>query len=73
MTWICDVLPRLLREHGLITRVDARSGDPVVQLCPPLVAGPEEFEAIAASLRHSLEELAETLAAENRQCWRGAP
>ncbi len=45
---------RLLR-NGLICRADDR-GDPVIQLAPPLVAGPEEFESIAAIIRATLQE-----------------
>jgi adenosylmethionine-8-amino-7-oxononanoate aminotransferase len=37
-------------DAGLICRVDDR-GDPVVQLAPPLVAGPREFDFIAETLR----------------------
>src|SRR5258706_10413169 len=35
-----------LFERGLICRSDDR-GDPVVQVSPPLVAGPKEFDEIA--------------------------
>jgi adenosylmethionine-8-amino-7-oxononanoate aminotransferase len=41
--------------RGLICRADDR-GDPVVQLSPPLIAGPEQFEEIEAVLRPVLEE-----------------
>jgi adenosylmethionine-8-amino-7-oxononanoate aminotransferase len=40
--------------RGLICRSDDR-GDPVVQLSPPLIAGPEQFEEIEAVLRPVLE------------------
>jgi len=43
-----------LLERGLICRVDDR-GDPVVQLSPPLIAGPEQFAEIEAALRPALE------------------
>lgn len=46
--------PRIF-EQGLICRADDR-GDPVIQLSPPLVAGPEEFERIASVLRVALTE-----------------
>jgi adenosylmethionine-8-amino-7-oxononanoate aminotransferase len=46
--------PRLF-EAGLICRTDDR-GDPVVQLSPPLIAGPEEFEVIETTLRTCLTE-----------------
>src|SRR5262249_35912353 len=38
-----------LFERGLICRADDR-GDPVVQISPPLVAGPEEFDEIVGIL-----------------------
>jgi adenosylmethionine-8-amino-7-oxononanoate aminotransferase len=41
--------------RGLICRADDR-GDPVVQLSPPLIAGPEQFEEMEAVLRPVLEE-----------------
>jgi adenosylmethionine-8-amino-7-oxononanoate aminotransferase len=44
-----------LFSRGLICRADDR-GDPVVQLSPPLIAGPEQFEEIEAVLRPVLEE-----------------
>ncbi len=44
-----------LLQLGLICRADDR-GDPVIQLSPALVAGPEEFHAIAAVLREGLQE-----------------
>jgi adenosylmethionine-8-amino-7-oxononanoate aminotransferase len=46
--------PEMYR-RGLICRADDR-GDPVVQLSPPLIAGPEQFEEIEAVLRPVLEE-----------------
>ncbi len=42
-------------ERGLICRSDDR-GDPVVQLAPPLIAGPTQFAEIEAVLRPVLEE-----------------
>ena len=44
-----------LFRRGLICRADDR-GDPVIQLSPPLIAGPEQFEEIEAILRPVLEE-----------------
>jgi adenosylmethionine-8-amino-7-oxononanoate aminotransferase len=44
-----------LFRRGLICRADDR-GDPVIQLAPPLIAGPEQFEEIEAVLRPVLEE-----------------
>ena len=46
--------PRLL-DLGLICRADDR-GDPVVQLSPPLIAGPAEFDEIERILRTTLTE-----------------
>ena len=39
-----------LYRRGLICRADDR-GDPVIQLSPPLIAGPEQFDEIEAILR----------------------
>jgi adenosylmethionine-8-amino-7-oxononanoate aminotransferase len=44
-----------LFESGLICRADDR-GDPVVQLAPTLVSGPEQFEQIETTLRTVLSE-----------------
>ncbi len=44
-----------LFRRGLICRADDR-GDPVVQLSPPLISGPEHFEEIEGILRPVLEE-----------------
>jgi len=46
--------------RGLICRADDR-GDPVVQLSPPLIAGPAQFEEIRTVLRPVLEEAAQRL------------
>ena len=46
--------PRLF-ERGLICRADDR-GDPVVQISPPLVAGPAEFDEIVGTLGDVLAE-----------------
>jgi adenosylmethionine-8-amino-7-oxononanoate aminotransferase len=53
--------PRLL-ELGLICRADDR-GDPVIQLSPSLVAGPEEFDLITGALRQALIEAQKELTA----------
>jgi adenosylmethionine-8-amino-7-oxononanoate aminotransferase len=42
-------------EKGLICRADDR-GDPVIQLAPPLVCGPEQFKEMTDVLRSTLEE-----------------
>ncbi len=44
-----------LPESGLICRVDDR-GDAVIQLSPPLIAGPSEFEVMTSTIRKCLEE-----------------
>jgi adenosylmethionine-8-amino-7-oxononanoate aminotransferase len=49
-----------LYERGLICRTDDR-GDPIVQLSPPLIAGPEQFEEIEAILRTVLGEASERM------------
>jgi adenosylmethionine-8-amino-7-oxononanoate aminotransferase len=49
-----------LFERGLICRADDR-GDPVIQLSPPLIAGPDDFEEIRSVLRPVLEEASERL------------
>jgi adenosylmethionine-8-amino-7-oxononanoate aminotransferase len=46
-----------LFRRGLICRADDR-GDPVIQLSPPLIAGPEQFEEMESVLRPVLEEAA---------------
>lgn len=48
-------LSNALFDHGLICRADDR-GDPVIQLSPPLIAGPEQFAEIDAILREVLTE-----------------
>jgi adenosylmethionine-8-amino-7-oxononanoate aminotransferase len=49
-----------LYRRGLICRADDR-GDPVVQLAPPLIAGPEQFEEIESILRPVLAEAGERM------------
>ncbi len=44
-----------LYKRGLICRTDDR-GDPIVQLSPPLIAGPEQFAEIESILRPVLTE-----------------
>ena len=61
----CDALlrgflsPELFR-NGLICRADDR-GEPVVQVSPPLVAGPGEFEEITSILGAALEQASERM------------
>jgi adenosylmethionine-8-amino-7-oxononanoate aminotransferase len=52
--------PRLY-DAGLVCRADDR-GDPVVQLSPPLVAGPDELDLIASTLRTVLTEASQQVA-----------
>jgi adenosylmethionine-8-amino-7-oxononanoate aminotransferase len=54
-----------LFRRGLICRADDR-GDPVIQISPPLVAGPEEFEAIAGILGDVLPEAWEQMTTRRR-------
>jgi adenosylmethionine-8-amino-7-oxononanoate aminotransferase len=49
-----------LVRRGLICRADDR-GEPVVQLSPPLIAGPAEFAEMEAALRPALEEASRRL------------
>ena len=49
-----------LYRRGLICRADDR-GDPVVQLSPPLIAGPEQFQEIESILRAVLTEAGERM------------
>jgi len=49
-----------LYRRGLICRADDR-GDPVVQLSPPLIAGPEQFAEIEEILRDVLTEAGERM------------
>ncbi len=49
-----------LYRRGLICRADDR-GDPVIQLSPPLIAGPEQFQEIESILRPVLSEAAERM------------
>jgi adenosylmethionine-8-amino-7-oxononanoate aminotransferase len=49
-----------LYRRGLICRTDDR-GDPIIQLSPPLIAGPEQFEQIEAILRPVLSEASERM------------
>jgi adenosylmethionine-8-amino-7-oxononanoate aminotransferase len=52
-----------LYRRGLICRTDDR-GDPVVQLSPPLIAGPDQFKEVADVLRPSLIEASERMHSE---------
>ena len=49
-----------LYRRGLICRADDR-GEPVIQLAPPLIAGPEQIEEMRAVLRPVLEEASRRL------------
>jgi adenosylmethionine-8-amino-7-oxononanoate aminotransferase len=49
-----------LYRRGLICRADDR-GDPVIQLSPPLIAGPEQFQEIESVLRPVLTEATERM------------
>jgi adenosylmethionine-8-amino-7-oxononanoate aminotransferase len=54
-TLLRDFLSPRLFERGLICRADDR-GDPVIQISPPLIAGPEEFDQIVSILGDVLAE-----------------
>ncbi len=49
-----------LYRRGLICRADDR-GDPVIQLSPPLIAGPQQFQEISEVLRPLLTEASERM------------
>ena len=51
-----DFVIRRARELGLLCRADDRGGYPVVQVSPPLVVGPDEFDLMASVLRQVLLE-----------------
>ena len=57
-----EVLGPALRRRGLICRAADR-GYPVIQLAPPLVAGPEEFDEIGRILRDVISDAAQRTAA----------
>jgi len=52
-----------LFRRGLICRADDR-GDPVIQLAPPLIAGPEQWAEMEAILRPVLTEASERMAVQ---------
>ena len=56
--------PRLISE-GLLCRADDR-GEPVIQLSPPLIAGPDEFDEIARIIRVALLEAMDAMGAMDR-------
>ncbi len=66
--WTDDESETLLRgflsgelyERGLICRADDR-GDPVIQLSPPLIAGPSQFDEMESVLRPVLTEAGERM------------
>jgi|SRR5579884_338328 len=53
-------LQRDLMKAGLICRVDDRGGS-IVELAPPLIAGPEEFDEIVGILRPALTRAADRM------------
>jgi adenosylmethionine-8-amino-7-oxononanoate aminotransferase len=53
-----------LYRRGLICRADDR-GDPVIQLSPPLIAGPEQFAEIESILRAVLDEAGQRMHVHN--------
>jgi adenosylmethionine-8-amino-7-oxononanoate aminotransferase len=58
-------LSRRLFQEGLICRADDR-GDPVIQVSPPLIAGPAEFDRIVSILGDTLAEAHERLGERRR-------
>ncbi|MCB0958282.1 MAG: aspartate aminotransferase family protein [Acidimicrobiales bacterium] len=55
------VLTPTLIENGLLCRADDR-GEPVIQLSPPLIAGPDEFDEIVRIIRIALLGAMEAMA-----------
>ena len=53
---VAKYLSRRLYELGLTCRAAARGDAPVIQLAPPLIAGPEEFGEISVALRMALTD-----------------
>jgi adenosylmethionine-8-amino-7-oxononanoate aminotransferase len=53
---IIDFISHELMDRGLIHRADDRAG-PVIQLAPPLTAGPEHFDEMAELIRPVVEEV----------------
>ena len=53
-------LSKALFDNGLYCRADDR-GDPVIQLAPPLIAGPAEFDEMEQIIRHCLVQGMEQL------------
>jgi adenosylmethionine-8-amino-7-oxononanoate aminotransferase len=56
---LCAEMTPAMFRRGLISRADNR-GAPAIQLAPPCIAGPEEFEEIRLALRPVLEEASRT-------------
>ena len=51
---VSSFLTKRMYELGLTCRAAARGAEPVIQLSPPLIAGPEQFEEIIAAMRPAL-------------------
>jgi adenosylmethionine-8-amino-7-oxononanoate aminotransferase len=57
---LAEILSPRIFELGLICRADDKA-EPVIQLSPPLLAGPEEFREIARILRQAISEAQEIM------------
>jgi len=55
-----EILSPRTFELGLICRTEDKA-EPVIQLAPPLVAGPEEFRVIVRTLRQAISEAQEIM------------
>ena len=53
---VCKFLTKRLYELGLTCRAAARGEIPVIQLSPPLIAGPEQFSEIGSALRITIAD-----------------
>ncbi|WP_376775191.1 aspartate aminotransferase family protein [Saccharopolyspora phatthalungensis] len=51
-----EFLPGAMLDNGLYCRAADRGGDVVIQLAPPLISGPAEFDEIEQILRHTLTQ-----------------
>ena len=51
---VSKYLTKRMYEFGLTCRAAARGSEPVIQLSPPLIAGPQEFDEIVDAMRVAL-------------------
>lgn len=51
---VSKYLTKRMYASGVTCRAAARGKEPVVQLSPPLIAGPDQFDEIVGAMRHAL-------------------